>query len=836
MAEFPHLPLKAVLNGNYKFKGFAGAKKSARSLENLKNPSIHGTRLGKSVNAVENLRKDILDWREEQGLPDLPDKMVTPVLLEVDPNVFDIEALKGFGIEIIAEEENGYIIGASVDQFKSLREKIEQFIKQENIGTALLWDIADGQQWRPEYILSEELYEKWLQGIDDNAVFTVDISVACYIKKSPQPVPKDGQSTKNYKKSLDKWYEKSLQTDAESELLMMNRQSQIQEFIELGGGNLVDGFIEYQDSFGFRAEMNGLALKDLVLNYQYVFEVAEHSDIESNVLTHEHEGELDVTINPPDESSPIVCVIDSGIQENHLLLEPAVLQNRSISFVPNDASTADGVNNGGHGTKVAGAILYSGNIPKAGNHSAPFFLANARVLDNQKSLSSRLFEPNLMDQILDYFGDVSIFNLSINKWIACRKRHMSLWASAIDAISHENNKVFVISTGNLATNSMRPNRPGIQNHLDAGRNYPDFLLEESSRIADPAQSMFAITVGSVCLDGFSDSDVESFGKKNYPSSFSRSGLGMWGAIKPEVVEYGGDWVKERAGNNFSLRDASTPELVKTGMHGVGRCDIGSSFSAPRVSHIIAHLQKLFPSESPLFHKALLIQSARLPQQIFDNPQARHLRYMGYGIPNLDRAIDNTPYRITFTESGTIGPKKAKIFTVKVPEELRRQGESFDILVEVSLCYTAEPRRTRQRLRSYLSSWLTWESSKLGQSTESFQHEVLKELESEDNTEEIEEPADPQSIRWSIWGNTKWGKIKDIRRQASANQKDWVVLKSYNLSPEISFALIGHQGWEKDLGKEIPYSLIVSFEILGAEVELYEIMQKVNIEVPIEVKA
>ncbi|WP_342330785.1 S8 family peptidase [Pedobacter sp. FW305-3-2-15-E-R2A2] len=835
MAKFPHLPLRTILDGSYKFKGFAGRGKSQRSLDNLNNRKAHGTSLLQMTEGIQQLNMDVLAWRKEQGLPDLPDEHIIPVLLQVDPQVFNIESLKGFGMEVIAEEESGFIIGASVDQFKSLKAKISKFIKETNQGTALLWQIEQGQQWRPEYILNEELYWKWLDGIKDEEQFTVDISISCHIKQSDHPVQTKGMSDESFETKLSNWYENTLVTDVELDQLMMQRQDQVQTFIELGGGNLVGGFVEYRDSFGFRAELSGRALKDIVLNYPYVFEIAEHCEIERQVLTHEDFGEIDCTILAPSIDSPNLCIIDSGIQQNHILLEPAILPDRSINFVPHETTVADQVPNGGHGTKVAGAVLYGAAIPRAGTVQAPFFLTNIRVLDAGKAMSSLLFEPELMHTIADHNGDISIFNLSINTRVPCRTRHMSQWASAIDMICHEEAKIFVVSAGNINDSGALVNRPGIKEHLAASRPYPSYLLEPSSRIADPAQSIFAITVGSVCIGEFDDADRASFGKKDFPSSFSRSGMGMWGAIKPEVVEYGGDWIKEKAGSNLTILPQTSPELVKTGLHGIGRVDIGTSFSAPQVTHILGHLQKLFPNEHVLFYKALLIQSARLPEAIWHNPHARHLRHMGYGIPSLDRAIDNTPFRITFTETGAIAPKKAKIFSVKVPEEMRGQGEAYDILIEVSLCYTAEPRRTRKNLRSYLSAWLTWESSKLGQSSQAFHADVLKEMVEKDWDQEQEEPEDPHSIKWTIWSNSKWGKIKDIRRQASANQKDWVVLKSFELPSELSFAVIGHKGWENDLNQEVPYAFVVSFEILHSEVEIYDIMQQVNIEVPIQAR-
>jgi hypothetical protein len=447
-------------------------------------------------------------------------------------------------------------------------------------------------------------------------------------------------------------------------------------------------------------------------------------------------------------------------------------------------------------------------------------------------MSSRIFPPLLMQQISAEYNDVKIFNLSITAKAACRKIHMSQWSAMLDQIAHNEDKMFVISAGNLDGTTGIPVNPGVKEHLAGGRNYPLFLLENSSRIADPAQSAFALTVGSVCPGEYEDLDRISFGKKDEISSFSRSGFGMWNGIKPEIVEYGGDLIREKLGTNLSLLPVTSTEVVKTGMYGIGY-DIGTSFAAPKVTHISAHLQKLFPDETSLFYKALVLQSARLPSAIFYNPTMDHIRHFGYGIPNLNRATNNTPHRITFTTSGKISAKQGKVFSVNIPEEIRRQGEQYDILIEVSMSYTAKPRRTRRYLRSYLSTWLTWESSKLGQSLDSFNNYVLKEIDAPSDVEGIQQ-EDSSTIKWFISNNGQWGKIKGVKRQASPNQKDWAIVKSYELSEELSFAVIGHKGWSTDLTEEIPYCFVVSFEVLGGELDIYDLMANVNVDVPVEI--
>ena len=49
--------------------------------------------------------------------------------------------------------------------------------------------------------------------------------------------------------------------------------------------------------------------------------------------------------------------------------------------------------------------------------------------------------------------------------------------------------------------------------------------------------------------------------------------------------------------------------------------------------------------------------------------------------------------------------------------------------------------------------------------------------------------------------------------------------------DINFAIRGHKGWDKSNG-EIPYSLVVSIEILNSNLEIYE---AIRIENEIEIR-
>ncbi len=127
-------------------------------------------------------------------------------------------------------------------------------------------------------------------------------------------------------------------------------------------------------------------LKDFVLNFPFVFEVVEPDDITLPDLDSEAgvDAEKYPTPQPPEDDAPAVCVIDSGIQEEHLLLEPGIDKPTSRCFLPPPTTAtdvADYVAPGGHGTRVAGAVLYGELIRRDGPYQLPCWIQNARILD-----------------------------------------------------------------------------------------------------------------------------------------------------------------------------------------------------------------------------------------------------------------------------------------------------------------------------------------------------------------------------------------------------------------------------------------------------------------------
>jgi hypothetical protein len=853
--QFPHVRLKLTTEGIAKPATGGGSKKTNPITANNKSDRWgHGNKLKGSVDSIVADWKSSVEEREQEEKPELPD--ARRIILQVDPNAFNPDKLKGYGIEVIGDLEDGYIIGASADlELTELQKKIKQFLEEKRGGKTVpeIWELIDGTR-KPELILSPELWEHW-DKVQNEQIYIVDVGISCIgsqTKLPDCPTQKEDETIDNYSKRLNRWIEKRDITYQEWDNIALKRQDDFEDFINKYDGEIISSFVEDEipttaklpDSFSCRIQILGKGLQDLVFNFPYIFEVSEPDEfvelIQSQISSQSTETTFE--LQSPNKDAPKVCVIDSGIQERHPLLRAAIDSQSSTCWIPGQTNlTSDYYSNGGHGTRVAGAILYPRNIPSTGQQQAICWLQNARVLNDECKLIKQLFPPDLVKEIVELYYkqyNTKIYNHSITGSVPCRTRYMSAWAAAIDELTYQHDILFIVSAGNIPLNISNGNtRLSIKDHLQAKRLYPDYLLEDSCRIANPAQSFQALTVGSVASNYYNNTPLTSLAdKKDKPSAFSCSGLGIWDTIKPEVVEYGGDVVTDN--NNIpslTTPNAVCPELVRSTLNGscaVAADNIGTSFAAPKVTHIAAYLAAEFPDESCLLYRALIVQSARLPEwtKQSDVNLFHAIRTIGYGIPNLERAIRNTENRITLITQGDrkIKARQAQIFQVKLPAELISQGEDIEILVEITLSYKAQPRRTRRNRRRYLSTWLDWDCSKRGEDPDAFLNRILKEYDAPEDADKGE-----GIFTWTLGKQKNHKTIKEISRSSGTLQKDWTIVKSYELREAFCIAVVGHEGWNNDPDASVPYSLVVSFEAINANVPVYSPMAQAQVEVAIE---
>ena len=143
-----------------------------------------------------------------------------------------------------------------------------------------------------------------------------------------------------------------------------------------------------------------------------------------------------VQIASPIQSDPIVCIIDSGIQEMHKYLESAILHDDSMSLLPNNSSVSDEVTGGGHGTRVTGAVLYPSTIPTSGVYQLPCWIRNMRILDENNCLPEDVYPPKAIAIAVQKYNinnpfPTKIFNHSIGSHRSCELKHMTSWAAEL---------------------------------------------------------------------------------------------------------------------------------------------------------------------------------------------------------------------------------------------------------------------------------------------------------------------------------------------------------------------------------------------------------------------
>ena len=139
------------------------------------------------------------------------------------------------------------------------------------------------------------------------------------------------------------------------------------------------------------------------------------------------------------------------------------------------------------------------------------------------------------------------------------------------------------------------------------------------RCSTRRRALSALTVGSLARNERNsrwpnDPGYRPVARADQPSPFTRHGPSVNGAIKPDVVDYGGNMM-------LDARDGGRP---MTGAHGVGELstsntfaagqpfaeDSGTSFAAPRVANAAAHVLKEYPDASVDLCRALLVAHAQ----------------------------------------------------------------------------------------------------------------------------------------------------------------------------------------------------------------------------------
>jgi hypothetical protein len=859
--KFPHLKLS--LRGTFRAKFPPGVGKNPEVEQNKlkENRASHVSKLRGSLQRIGALFQVEIERRKREGLPavDAGAGFVMRIPDGADPDQF----AHALGVELVAESQEGFILVASEDvSFQRLDEVLAKFDRGSAGGgaAAALLEIFESPNdpHRIERVLAPNVFEMWPFKDEQAYIFDVSIQTAegtrsfktTTVRREKNESDevlrqrKEAARQKDFSKADDQWA-----NEAE------NRFVKLSELVQFYKGELLTGviaagptefasIIQFPDSFQVRAVVSGKGWKDIIWNLPNLFEVCLPDDIEQPLPPNGvgASGEAP-EVASPDSQAPAVCVIDSGIQEGHIWLESAIDSETSRCFLPgrNEDEVQDEVQPSGHGTRVAGAVLYPRDVPTNGTVQPVAWLQNARVLDANNQVPRNLPPAKYIEAVVAHFQGsekaTRLYNHSIAANVPCSLLRMSTWATKIDELSHRHDVLFMQAAGNVQNFTGQPNNPGVFEHLQNNHAYPNYLEEASARIANPAQSLQALTVGSVSADAWVGSDKRSFATEtNAPSAFSRAGLGIWKSIKPDVVEIGGDYaIANGTASPPTIETETAVELVRAAGDGgpaVSKDAVGTSYAAPKVAHLAARLQRLFPSAPTLLYRGLIVHSARWPEWMNGGGWSadRSLRLVGFGLPSVERATENAEHRITLITpaSTTILNKELHLYRVTIPEQLRNRAEDLSLRISVTLSYSSEPRRTRSSRRGYLATWLDWRSSGLGEPFEVFKQRMV--------ADEEKSARDYPQPKWCLHFQGQHGEATETQRGNGTLQKDWATVQAHELPEEFFIAVRAHKGWDhREYGGGAKYCLIVSIEAEDISIPVYTTVAAVNVEIETQVE-
>lgn len=418
---------------------------------------------------------------------------------------------------------------------------------------------------------------------------------------------------------------------------------------------------------------------------------------------------LDEVEQPPSRSG-VVGVIDDGVLAGHPLLDGLVQ-----SFeVPAGRTWAPPTQ---HGTMVVGLAAY-GDFESALREGAelpsPIQVVVARVVEDSAGTGTATFptampEHRVLESAIreiDRRG-VKVVNVSLSDRSRYAGPHVDHRTEMLDRLARELDIVIVTASGNVSEALL----PDVA-QLHAG--HPDHLLNGECRVAEPAIAANCLTVGSVARssqgahpDGDAPPQLRAVADADEVSPFSRSGPGFRtkGSIKPDLVHYGGNLVSQARLSQRTLSNSNVGvAAVSLGLPDLFHASSGTSFAAPRVARVAAVVRAEYPEASANLTRALVGLSARtpVPHMTKSNAKAadiaKHLRLVGYGLPEEQRAVESLQHRVVMTFDGDIETNTNVIHPIPVPEQFA-MGKS-DRTIAIALAYDPPTRRFR---REYLAS-------------------------------------------------------------------------------------------------------------------------------------
>jgi hypothetical protein len=568
------------------------------------------------------------------------------------------------------------------------------------------------------------------------------------------------------------------------------------------------------------------------------------------------------TTGPPPDA-PAVCVLDTGVNRGHPLLEAALAAEDATAVDPSWGShdNGGGPTCAGHGTEMAGLGLY-GDLFRVLESADPVRLRHR--LESVKIL------PPIGANDPDLYGAITaeavtrpevqapqrhrVFSMAVTAAGANATGQPTSWSAAVDALAAgrsfdqstgglvyldaaetEGHRLFVVSAGNVAADMLAVE------HLDRSDLEP---------VQDPAQAWNALTVGACTEKAVIQNvayqawlPVAAPGELSPWSTTSRVFDQAW-PNKPDVVFEGGNVAHDGAGNF----DGGLADLCLLSTHYLPTAtpfvlSNATSAATAQVARIGAMIAAEYPGAWPETVRALIAHSARwtTPMQAAIDGASRRaarsaiFRRYGLGVPDLSSALRSANDALTLVAQATIRPFDAGTMREMHVHQLPWPAEVLDSLAErmvrlrVTLSYFIEPNPARlgwRRRHRYASHLLRFDVKKADESLADFRKRLNQRALAED---EGKPTSGSDSPEWLLGDRT--------RNRGSLHSDIWSGTAA-DLASRGAIGIYPVSGWWKEQPKRdrsslgARYSLVVSIETDEEGVDIWTPVA-VQVGVPVE---
>lgn len=297
--------------------------------------------------------------------------------------------------------------------------------------------------------------------------------------------------------------------------------------------------------------------------------------------------------------------------------------------------------------------------------------------------------------------NTKVINLSIGDPVRQLAVTMSPTARLLDFLAYKYKILFIISAGN---------HPEIVNFVDKTfselkslditqrSNIFGSTIKDNQRnlkILAPSESLNGLTIGALYDDFTDTNETEHFiwaVDRGLPSPISAIGKGYRSTITPDLFYYGGrKFIRGRFDGKINWVESSRePGCLSATPYGTGDIDgcafsFGTSDAAAQITHEAAKchdvLNQVFfeetgikmPTDSTaILLKAMLTHGAswepiadKIASSMETSPKQLS-KWLGNGIPNINRVIECTKERITLIGLGSLKKDEGNIFRLPLP--------------------------------------------------------------------------------------------------------------------------------------------------------------------------